>query len=243
MKKPNLFICGSPRAGTTSLHNDLGKHPEIFMSPDKEPTYFAKDILKKPKYKNEREYLELFKKSNNEKILGEASTTYFVSDEAPKEIKKFNANAKILIMTRDKFEVLHSFFYQRVHGGTSERIDDFERWYVERLIKKNSDFPVWKLLDQKEQIEKYRKKFGKNLLIVRLEDYEENPEKEYKKILRFLDVKDKNFVPEFKKLNSRKEYKSEKLRKTYYYLTKAGIHRIVPKKIKKKIGKKMKRKK
>lgn len=42
--KPNLLILGSQKCGTTSLHNYLNKHPDIFMSsPMKEPGYFIYD--------------------------------------------------------------------------------------------------------------------------------------------------------------------------------------------------------
>ena len=45
MKKANFFIAGVPKAGTTSLHNYLGQHPEIYMSPVKEPSYFCRDVV------------------------------------------------------------------------------------------------------------------------------------------------------------------------------------------------------
>jgi len=41
---PNFFIAGAPKAGTTSLYHYLGQHPEIYMSPIKEPNYFASEI-------------------------------------------------------------------------------------------------------------------------------------------------------------------------------------------------------
>ena len=31
-KFPNLFVLGPMKAGTTTLHDTLGKHPEIFMA-------------------------------------------------------------------------------------------------------------------------------------------------------------------------------------------------------------------
>jgi len=40
-KFPNLFIIGAMRAGTSSLHQYLDQHPEIFMAKSKEPQYFA----------------------------------------------------------------------------------------------------------------------------------------------------------------------------------------------------------
>jgi Sulfotransferase family len=41
---PNFFIAGAPKSGTTSLYHYLDQHPEIFMSPVKEPNYFASEI-------------------------------------------------------------------------------------------------------------------------------------------------------------------------------------------------------
>ncbi len=41
---PNFFIVGAPKAGTTSLHRYLRQHPQIYMSPVKEPNYFASEV-------------------------------------------------------------------------------------------------------------------------------------------------------------------------------------------------------
>jgi hypothetical protein len=41
---PNFFIVGAPKAGTTSLYYYLDQHPEVYMSPIKEPCYFASEI-------------------------------------------------------------------------------------------------------------------------------------------------------------------------------------------------------
>ena len=43
-KLPNFFIVGAPKCGTTSLYHYLDQHPEIFMSPLKEPHFFATEI-------------------------------------------------------------------------------------------------------------------------------------------------------------------------------------------------------
>ena len=41
---PNFFIVGTGKAGTTSLHHYLRQHPQIYLSPIKEPCYFASEI-------------------------------------------------------------------------------------------------------------------------------------------------------------------------------------------------------
>lgn len=42
--EPNFFIVGAPKAGTTSLYHYLDQHPQIYMSPIKEPSFFASEL-------------------------------------------------------------------------------------------------------------------------------------------------------------------------------------------------------
>ena len=51
VKLPNFFIVGAAKAGTTSLYNYLDQHPQVFMSPLKEPSYFASEL--RPEYVSE----------------------------------------------------------------------------------------------------------------------------------------------------------------------------------------------
>jgi hypothetical protein len=41
---PNFFLAGAPKAGTTSLYHYLAQHPQIYMSPIKEPCYFGTEF-------------------------------------------------------------------------------------------------------------------------------------------------------------------------------------------------------
>ncbi len=41
MRLPNFLIIGAPRCGTTTLYEALKAHPDVYMSPEKEPWYFA----------------------------------------------------------------------------------------------------------------------------------------------------------------------------------------------------------
>ena len=38
---PNFIVIGAAKAGTTSLHWYLAEHPSVFMTPTKDPSYFA----------------------------------------------------------------------------------------------------------------------------------------------------------------------------------------------------------
>jgi len=44
MKLPNFFIVGAPKAATTFLYACLDQHPQVYMSPLKEPNYFAPEM-------------------------------------------------------------------------------------------------------------------------------------------------------------------------------------------------------
>lgn len=44
MPIPNFFIVGAPKAGTDLLYYELDQHPEIYMSPLKEPCFYSSEI-------------------------------------------------------------------------------------------------------------------------------------------------------------------------------------------------------
>ena len=48
---PTFLVVGAPKTGTTSLYHYLKQHPQIFMSPVKEPSYFCTEI--RPEYFSE----------------------------------------------------------------------------------------------------------------------------------------------------------------------------------------------
>jgi len=60
MREPNFFLVGAPKAGTTSLYHYLRQHPDIYMSPIKEPSYFSSEIRPEncdPDYRSHMEVL------------------------------------------------------------------------------------------------------------------------------------------------------------------------------------------
>ena len=67
-KKPNLFIVGSPKCGTTSLYHYLKEHPQICMSKEKELNY-AEFSEYNPYIKNLKDYLSQWDHIKDEKII------------------------------------------------------------------------------------------------------------------------------------------------------------------------------
>ena len=59
--RPNFFIVGAPKCGTTALSHYLRQHPRIFFSLPKEPHYFATDLPRYRMVTHEPAYLEYFR--------------------------------------------------------------------------------------------------------------------------------------------------------------------------------------
>jgi hypothetical protein len=131
MARPDLFIVGAPKSGTTSLYDYLSGHPQVYMSPLKEPLYFCPDVRSggnRPRLEwpgDEDRYLALFKDARQEMRLGEATTRYLVSRDAPRLISGFQPAARITVMLREPIDTMHALHHERLSHG-HEDIADFE---------------------------------------------------------------------------------------------------------------------
>jgi len=205
MKKPNFFIVGAPKCGTTALYEYLKVHPDIFMPETlKEPHYFGSEV----NYVDEENYFSLFKNWKDEKMAGEASAGYLASEDAAKQIKIFNPDAKIIIMLRNPVDVMYSF-HSQLCFSREETINNFEEAMKEDLIRTkeyiNSDkdsklflLRYREIAKFTKQIERYFNEFGREKIhIIIHDDFKKNNAEEYKKVLEFLEVDD-SFSPEFK---------------------------------------------
>ena len=93
--KPNLFIPGAGKSGSSSLHNYLKLHPDIYMSELKEPHFFSHDENYFSKTQTEK-YYELFKNGKKYKYRGESSTGYMVFPHVIDRIKMDKKKPKFI---------------------------------------------------------------------------------------------------------------------------------------------------
>lgn len=125
MALPTFFIIGAPKAGTTSLHNYLGEHPEIQMSPVKEPNFFAPhlDPIHEPRRIGRiDQYEELF--DSAVAVRGEASTPYSeypLRQGVPERIRERVPDAKFVYVVRDPVERTISHFNHLVASEGERR--------------------------------------------------------------------------------------------------------------------------
>ncbi len=120
-RRPNLFLIGSMKCGTTSLHEMLGAHPDIFMSRKlKEPAWFAGTNSGK----SLAWYLEHFAEATGERYVGESSTDY---TKAPRlgpvteRLREFSPDARILYIMRDPFARAISHYWWEVEFSAEGR--------------------------------------------------------------------------------------------------------------------------
>ena len=224
MNKPNLFIVGAPKCGTTFLYHYLRQHPDIFFPEFKEPHFFGSDLIRKNgAYDlNLNEYQKLF--NSDQKIIGEASTFYIFSKKAAKEIYDFNPNAKIIIMLRDIVDLIHSLHSQFVFSGDEiiENFDEALNMENERILGNNIPsqttvvnklFYTKNILSLPKNINSFINIFGKeNVKFVLLNEIKNNPNKVYSDTLRFLDLNSDNTISNFEVINKNKIYKSKFIR-------------------------------
>jgi hypothetical protein len=131
---PNFFVAGAPKAGSTALYFFLAQHPQVYMSPVKEPTFFgAADIVASPVWDLVRrrvvakpgirdysstlrasgplvlewdDYVALFRDARDEIAIGEASVSYLWQPSAAGAIHARIPEARLIFMLRDPAERL-----------------------------------------------------------------------------------------------------------------------------------------
>ena len=121
MAKPNLFILGAPKCGTTALAQWLAAHPAIFVSPSKEPHHFSEDHCLTP---DRGAYERLFDGAEARHAWRcEASVWSLFSDTAVGNIEAYSPGARYIVMVRDPVTMVPSMHEHHRFNG-AERVAD-----------------------------------------------------------------------------------------------------------------------
>jgi hypothetical protein len=140
--KPNFFIVGAPKCGTTALYEYLRPHPSIFMARVKEPHYFAKDLGTYPFIKTAEDYAGLFADARERHLrVGEASVYYLRSTVAIANIREFNPDARLIAMFRNPVEMLHSFHAQLLYVAEESESDFETAWRLQEQRSRGIALP------------------------------------------------------------------------------------------------------
>lgn len=203
---PNFIVIGAAKAGTTSLHWYLAEHPEVFMTPAKDPSYFAYGVDEKgqllwgePEFhgfpvRSLEEYQRLFAETGGASAIGEASTMYLECPQAASRIRALLPGARIICSIRQPVDRAYSDYlmFLRRRGRRFDPTRDLtaasawarpdSRWmriglYHHQLARYFEAFP-------REQIQ-----------VLLFDDLRRDPVRFVQEVYRFLEV-DPAFVPD-----------------------------------------------
>ena len=221
---PNLFIVGAAKSGTTSLHNYLNQHPDVFMCTPKEPHFLINNEIGKDRIPigicSENEYLDLFLEGRGKKYRGESSVMYLMFPEIviPKINQQFGEECKIIIMLRDPIERAYSGFQHVRRYNIKEDCSDFKSaWNIseERYFSKSDMTPSSRYKElglYYKQVKSYLDEV-KNVHIIIYEDYKNNFKNEMIKVFDFLGINKINIDSDKRHMVGGWQWEDEKMKR------------------------------
>jgi hypothetical protein len=122
MSLPNFLIIGAAKAGTTSLYHYLGQHPDVFMSPIKEPNYFTdEDLVPAGAIRSRRDYERLFAGADGQHALGEATVRYLNCVAGVDRIHHDLPGVMLIVSLRQPADRAYSSYLGFCAGGAEIR--------------------------------------------------------------------------------------------------------------------------
>lgn len=202
--KPNFFVVGAPKSGTTSLYAYLSQHPDVFLPAKKELHYFSHQELlancggpgdsyvAESATSTEKRYRRHYGKWSGEKLLGDFSTSYlFYHDESAGRIRDYSPNAKIVIMLRNPIDKAYSQYMHLVRANR-EKLCFRAALDAERSRSANRWADVWLYLSSTlycSGIRRFHEVFGReHVHLVIFEDFVGNTSSVMYRLCEFLGV-------------------------------------------------------
>lgn len=222
--KPNFFIIGAPRCGTTAMSEYLRQHPRIGFANPKESSFFATDMPELRLVETMEDYLKKHFAHCAKKhclAIGEGSVWHLYSKVAVQNILQFNPQARFIIMIRNPAELCRAL-YERQYELLWEDQPTFERaWRVQAERYRGECIPrlckeprvllygdIGRLGEQLERV--YRLVPSQQRLVIVFDDFARDPAAVYSQVLAFLQVPHDG-RKDFPKINEGKHVRSRKL--------------------------------
>ncbi|GEM_PF-2850437 len=186
MRHPNFIVVGAHKAATTSIHNYLKQHPDIYLISNK-----GSDRLSRKPYINSLEdageYLAQFEGATTQKALGEVSSVYLHGDGVATKIKNLFPDIKIIAVLRNPAERAYShILWAGKKNFTLKEIKDFDS-VILSIFSAQEKFRQPGLYYQ--NLKGYFDKFDREQIKVLLyDDIVHEKQKFFKEILAFINV-------------------------------------------------------
>jgi hypothetical protein len=220
--RPDFFIVGAAKSGTTALYEYLRGHRQIFMADTKELNYFGSDLVRRGTQRLDQDaYLAYFAAASPGQRIGEASVRYLRSRLAAAEIAAFSPGAQAIVMLREPVDMLQSLHAELVFRGEEEIADFAEALEAETDRRSGRRIPAAASLPDllfyrgavryAEQVERFYAALGRDRVhVIIYDDFSADPRAAYLSTLHFLGV-DPGPEPDFAVVNPAKEARSQRL--------------------------------
>jgi hypothetical protein len=190
--RPNLFIAGFAKCGTTELCDYLSQHPDVFLPYEKEPHTFW-DLARFPGYFSGDhtgykmrtrifsldDYYELFSKGKTYRYRVDGSVSYTFDPKFSHVLKSFSENAKVILLIRNQKHRMASLYF---HSFPYHKEHDFARWVHDYFV------PYMDTSLYYDKIAAYYHEFGDNNLRI-IETNNLSSEDVHKQLFEYLGVK------------------------------------------------------
>jgi Sulfotransferase family len=205
MALPDFLVIGAPKAGTTALHVALAGHPQVFMSPVKEPKFFLTEGKPLPAGRGpgdaatnrkivwrRSDYEALFAAAPTGVRRGESTTLYLRNAEACRRISATIPDARLIAVLRDPIDRAHSNWTHLRSAGLEPEGNFLTACALEDQRRRAGWAQFWQYVAQGrygEQLEQLYSLFpAEQVLLVMYRNLREEPHKAMDEICDFLGI-------------------------------------------------------
>ena len=192
MRLPEFLCVGASKSGTTSLHNILVQHPEIYLPKQKEIHFFDNDDNFK---KGIDWYKQHFYDAKQDNVIGEITPDYMFYDFAPQRMKTaLGENVKLIFMLRDPVERAYSEYLFNVRRGyfnkPFEEVIEDEKSFDPNKFENRYYIHIYRSLYSQhiKNIQQTFKNAENITYIIFEEDFLKNKQKTFSDLYEFLKV-------------------------------------------------------
>ena len=133
MRRPNTFIIGAPKCGTTSLCDYLAARDDVFFSSIKEPCHFNCHELQSEEFRDRSAYEALFSDANDEAVIAEGSVFSAFDTTSVPMILDYSPGARFIMALRPPADLVLSWHKQLLRSGNEPEPDPRKAWDLSEL--------------------------------------------------------------------------------------------------------------
>ncbi|MCZ6859036.1 MAG: sulfotransferase domain-containing protein [Alphaproteobacteria bacterium] len=197
-RRIDFFLIGPPKCGTTTVHDVLRRHPDIFLPASKDKSYLVDAV---PNYVTEDELSAYYTQYRGEVLIGCSEANLICSASALRRLHRYNPNARLITVLRNPVERAYSaFWYWR--SNLLEDCAAFEDALAREPERERGDYRAANLCYRGQgryagHLEEVLALFpAENLFVALFEDLRSDPEAVLSELMSWLGVDPAKVNPE-----------------------------------------------